>query len=111
MLALISIITCFITGLWIGYTSQGRAIVEGVLTGAVVTVVMSMTNMLILYRKIETVTERLVDSMGYVMQAGFLVVLALQVLLYGLWSGVVQMGKADRAKQRAEKKAGKRSKT
>jgi predicted DNA repair protein MutK len=71
---------------------------------------MSMTNMLILYRRIEIVAERLVDSMGYVMRAGFLVVLALQVLLYGLWSGVVQMGKTDRAMQRAEKKTGKRSK-
>lgn len=108
LLALISITTCFVTGFWIGHTSQGRAIVEGVLTGAAITVVMSMTNMLILYQKIETVTERLVDSMGYAMRAGFLVVLALQVLLYGLWSGIVQTGKVDRAKQRAEKKSGKR---
>jgi hypothetical protein len=110
LLSLVAIITCFITGLWIGYTSEGRAILEGVLAGAAVTIVMSMTNMLILYRRIETVTERLVDSMGYVLRAGFLVVLALQVLLYGLWSGVVQMGKADREKQRAEKQMRKRSK-
>jgi hypothetical protein len=110
MLTLIAIITCFITGLWIGYTSQGRAILEGVLAGAAITVVMSMTNMLILYQRIEAVTEKLADSLGYAMQAGFLVVIALQVLLYGLWSGVVQMGKADRAMQRAEKKTGKRSK-
>ena len=109
MLALISIITCFITGIWIGYTSQGRAILEGVLAGAAITVVMSMTNMLILYRRIETVTERLVDSMGYVMQAGFLVVLALQVLLYGLWSGLVQMGKRDRAQVAVERRKKKRS--
>jgi len=110
LLSLVAIITCFITGLWIGYTSEGRAILEGVLAGAAVTIVMSMTNMLILYRKIEMVTERFVDSMGYAVRAGFLVVLALQVLLYGLWSGVVQMGKADRAMQRIEKKARKRPK-
>ena len=110
MLALISIITCFITGLWIGYTSQGRAILEGVLTGAAVTVVMSMTNMLILYQTIEAATERLVDSMGYVLRAGFLVVLALQVLLYGLWSGLVQMGKRDRAQVAVERRSRKRSK-
>jgi hypothetical protein len=108
LLSLVAIITCFITGLWIGYTSEGRAILEGVLAGAAVTVVMSMTNMLVLYRKIETVTESLAGSMGYAMRAGFLVVVALQVLLYGLWSGVVQLGKADRVKQRVEKKAGKR---
>jgi hypothetical protein len=110
LLSLLAMITCFITGLWIGYTSEGRAILEGVLAGAAVTIIMSMTNMLILYRKIETATENLAGSMGYAMRTGFLVVLLLQVLLYGLWSGVVQMGKADREKQRAEKKAGKRSK-
>jgi hypothetical protein len=44
--------------------------------------------------------------MGYVMRAGFLVVMGLQVLLYGLWSGVVQM----RAKGAEMKKAGRKSK-
>ena len=109
MLALIAIITCFITGLWIGYTSRGRAILEGVLAGAAITVVMSMTNMLILYRKIDAVTEKLADSMGYAMQAGFLVVLALQVLLYGLWSGLVQMGKRERTQVAVERRKKKRS--
>lgn len=110
MLALIALITCFITGLWIGYTSKGKAILEGVLVGASVMVVMSMTSMLVLYRKIEEVTEQLADSMGYVMRAGFLVVIALQVLLFGLWSGLVQMGKNDRAQQAAEKKGGRKGK-
>jgi hypothetical protein len=110
LLALIALITCFITGLWIGHTSQGKAILEGVLAGAAVTVVMTMTSMLILYRKIEEVTEQLADSMGYAMRAGFLVVIALQVLLYGLWSGLVQMRKNDRARQAAEKKGGKKAK-
>jgi len=100
MLALIAIITCFITGLWIGYTSKGKAILEGVLAGAAVTIVMSMTNMLVLYRRVEEVTIQLADSMGYVMRAGFLVVIALQVLLYGLWSGLVQRGKNERARLR-----------
>jgi hypothetical protein len=103
MLALIALITCFITGLWIGYTSNGKAILEGVFVGAAVMVVMSMTNMLILYRKIEVVTVQLADSMGYVLQAGFLVVIAVQVLLYGFWSGLVQMSKEERLKQKAGK--------
>lgn len=103
LLALISLITCFITGLWIGYTSKGNAILEGVLTGAAVTVVMSMTNMLVLYRKIEMVTEQLADLMGYALQAGFVVVIALQVLLYGLWSGLVQMGKHERLRQKVKR--------
>ncbi len=104
MLALIALITCFTTGLWIGYTSRGKAILEGVLTGAAVTFILTMTNMLTLYRRIEEVTIHLADSMGYVMRAGFLVVIALQVLLYGLWSGLVQMGKEDREKMESGKK-------
>ena len=105
MLALIALIACFGTGLWIGYTTRGKAILEGVIIGAAITVVMSMTNMLTLYRKFEEVTVSLADSMGYVMRAGFVVVVGLQVLLYGLWSGLVQMGKEDRAKQKAIKKS------
>jgi hypothetical protein len=110
LLALIALITCFISGLWIGYTSKGSAVVEGVLAGAAVTVVMAMTNMLTLYRKLEDVTVRFADSMGYVISAGFLVVIALQVLLYGLWSGLVQRGKNDRARLAAAKIAAKKSK-
>jgi ATP/ADP translocase len=110
LLALIAVITCFISGLWIGYTSKGMAIVEGVLAGAAVTVVMAMTNMLTLYRKLEDVTVQFADSMGYVMRAGFLVVIALQVLLYGLWSGLVQRGKNERARLKAAEKAEKKSK-
>jgi len=110
LLALIAVITCFISGLWIGYTSKGMAIVEGVLAGAAVTVVMAMTNMLILYRKLEDVTVQFADSMGYVMRAGFLVVIALQVLLYGLWSGLVQRGKNERARLAATEKVAKKLK-
>jgi hypothetical protein len=111
LLAMIALITCFITGLWIGYTAKGMAILEGVLVGAAVTVVMAMTNMLILYKKIELLTIQFADSMGYdVMRAGFLVVIALQVLLYGLWSGLVQLGKNDRAKKAVVKKTVKKAK-
>ncbi len=110
LLALIALITCFISGLWIGYTSQGMAIVEGVLAGAAVTVVMAMTNMLTLYRKLEDVTVQFADSLGYVMRAGFLVVIALQVLFYGLWSGLVQRGKNERARLKADGKSEKKAK-
>jgi hypothetical protein len=110
LLALIALITCVISGLWIGYTSKGMAIVEGVLAGAAVTVVMAMTSMLTLYRKLEEVTVQFADSLGYVINAGFLVVIALQVLLYGLWSGLVQRGKNERARLMATAKVTKKSK-
>jgi hypothetical protein len=110
LLALIAVITCIISGLWIGYTSKGMAIVEGVLAGAAVTVVMAMTNMLTLYRKLEDVTVQFADSLGYVINAGFLVVIALQVLLYGLWSGLVQRGKNERTRLAAVSKVTRKSK-
>ncbi len=104
LLALVAIITSFVTGSWIGHTSKGNAILEGVLAGAAVTLINSMTNMLVLYRTIEDMTVRLADSMGYAMRAGFLVVIGLQVLLYGLWSGLVQMQKQERAQQKLSAK-------
>jgi hypothetical protein len=105
LLALVAVITSFVTGSWIGHTSKGNAILEGVLAGAAVTLINSMTNMLVLYRTIEEMTVQVADSMGYVMRVGFLVVIGLQVLLYGLWSGLAQMAK----QERAEKKKMKRS--
>ncbi len=107
LLALVAVITSLVTGSWIGHTSKGNAMLEGVLAGAAVTLITSMTNMVILYRTIEETTVRFADSMGYVMRAGFLIVIGLQVLLYGLWSGLVQM----QAKEREEiKKARRKSK-
>jgi hypothetical protein len=103
LLALVALFTSFVTGSWIGHTSKGNAILEGVLAGSLVTLINSMTNMLILYRTIEDMTIRLADSMGYAMRAGFLVVMGLQVLLYGLWSGLVQMNKQGREKRRGKK--------
>ncbi len=73
-------------------------IVEGVLAGAAFTVVKAMTNMLTLYRKLEDVTVQFAGSLGYLTRAGFLAVIALQVLFYGLWSGLVQRGKNERAR-------------
>ncbi len=103
LLALVALFTSFVTGSWIGHTSKGNAILEGVLAGSVITLINSMTNMLILYRTIEDMTVRLADSMGYAMRAGFLVVMGLQVLLYGLWSGLVQMKMQEREKRRGKK--------
>ncbi len=103
LLALMAIFTSLVTGSWIGHTSKGNAILEGVFAGAIVTLINSMTNMLILYRTLEEMTVRLADSMGYVMRAGILIVIGLQVLLYGLWSGLVQMRKQERAKKKGKR--------
>ncbi len=110
LLTLVAITTSLITGLWIGYTARGNAIVEGVLAGAAITLIYSMTNMLVLYQTIEETAVRLVDSMGYVMRAGFLIVLALQVLLYVLWSGIVQSAKEERASRGQQKKPARKTK-
>ncbi len=96
LLALISIVTSYGTGLWIGYTSHGKAILEGVLAGAAVTFITAMTNMLMLYRQIEEAANQAVASLGYGVHVGFAAVMTLQVLLYGLWSGIAQRSKEER---------------
>jgi len=105
LLTLLAVITSFGTGLWIGYTSEGKAILEGVLAGAAVTVITATTNMLILYRKIEEMANQMAASLGYGMRVGFVTVLALQVLLYGFWSGIAQKAKEERALRAAIRKS------
>jgi hypothetical protein len=96
ILALIALITSLGGGLWIGSTTKAPPVLEGVVAGAAVTVLTTMTNMLVLYRFIETLAEKSAESFGYVLHAGFAVVITLQVLLYGLWSGMAQRAKNER---------------
>jgi hypothetical protein len=104
LLALVALLSTVVTGSWIGHTSKGNAILEGVLTGAAVTLINSLTNIRILYRTIEAASVNLAGSLGYVMHAGFLVVIGVQVLLYGLWSGLVQKHKLDRERNKKKKR-------
>lgn len=105
LLVLLAVVTSFGTGLWIGYTSGGKAILEGVIAGAAVTMITAMTNMLILYRKIEEMADQIAASLGYGVRIGFLAVLILQVLLYGLWSGIAQKAREEREFRAAIKKS------
>ncbi|HBR17873.1 MAG: hypothetical protein A3G39_02030 [Deltaproteobacteria bacterium RIFCSPLOWO2_12_FULL_43_16] len=111
LLMLLALTTSLGTGLWIGYTTKSGpgAVLEGVLAGAVVTIFTALTNMLILYQKIEEMANQMAASMGYGMRIGFIAVLSLQVLLYGFWSGIAQKAKYQRAERRATKKLAKRS--
>ncbi len=105
VLALIALITSLGTGYWIGTTTKAQPILEGVVAGAVVTVLTTMTNLLVLYRHIEKLAEETVRSFGYVAHIGFAVVITLQVLLYGLWSGMACRDKAARAAEKKARKA------
>ena len=109
-LAVLALATSLGTGLWIGYTAKRGAIFEGVLAGAVVTVFNALTNMLILYQKIEEMANQMAQSMGYGMPVGFMAVLSLQVLLYGFWSGIAKKAKRGREERRTVKKLLKRAK-
>ncbi len=110
LLALLALLTSFGTGIWIGYTSKGQAILEGVIAGAAATMIMAMTNMLILYRKIEEMADQAAASLGYGVRVGFVAVLTLQVLLYGLWSGIARKAKEERDLRAAIKKSVKKLK-
>ncbi|MHB8844788.1 MAG: hypothetical protein ACYC7L_08550 [Nitrospirota bacterium] len=104
LLSLIALVTGLGTGLWIGTTTRAQPVLEGVIAGAAVTVLSTMTNMLVLYRTIESLARESAESFGYVFHAGFAVVITLQVLLYGLWSGMACRAKNERAARREEKK-------
>ncbi len=99
ILAIIAFTSSFGTGLWIGYTTKAEAVLEGVIVGALVTMITTMTNLVILYRKLEEMTVQAADSMGYVTHVGFVVVITLQVLFYGLWSGLAQKSRLKRLAQ------------
>ena len=105
LLSLLAFITSFGTGLWIGFTSKGKAILEGVFVGAAFTVITATTNMLILYRAIEEAANKMAATMGYGIGIGFATVLAGQVLLYGFWAGMAQMSKKKRARMAKAKKS------
>jgi hypothetical protein len=110
LLSLIALIASLGTGLWIGSTTRAAAILEGVIAGAAVTIITSMTNLVILYRTIEELTVQAANTMGYVMHLGFAVVITLQVLFYGLWSGIAQRSRLEQEARAAEKKAARRAK-
>lgn len=97
LLAVLSVLTGYGAGLWIGRTSRGNAMLEGVLAGAAVTFIMAMTNMLILYRRVEEAADQMAASLGFGIRIGFVSVLVLQVLLYGLWSGIAQKSREKQA--------------
>lgn len=105
LLALIALITSLGTGLWIGRTTRAQPILEGVIAGAAVTVLSTLTNLLVLYRTIETLAVKSAESFGYAFHAGFAVVITLQVLLYGLWSGMANRAKLQREALRSQKKS------
>ncbi len=104
VLALIALITGLGAGYWIGSTTRAQPILEGVIAGTAVTVLTTMTNLLALYRQIERFAEETVQSFGYATHIGFAAVVTLQVLLYGLWSGIACRAKAARLARAAEKK-------
>lgn len=110
LLALIALVTGLGTGLWIGSTTKAQPVLEGVIAGAAVTVLTTMTSMLVLYRTIEDLAEQSAASYGYVLHAGFAVVIALQVLLYGLWSGMAHRARCEREDSAAGNKTSRRSK-
>ena len=110
LLGLIALVTGLGTGLWIGRTTKAQPVLEGVIAGAAVTVLSTMTNMVVLYRTIENLAQQSAESFGYVFHAGYAVVITLQVLLYGLWSGMACRAKNERDARLAEKRSAKKTK-
>lgn len=105
LLILLAVTTSFATGIWIGSTTRGRAMLEGVLVGAIVTLTGAITNMLVLYLQIEETANRMAAAFGFAAPIGFVVVITSQVLLYGLWSEIARRARDERALSRSLRKA------
>jgi len=103
LLTLIAITTSLGTGIWIGSTTRGSAVLEGVLAGAAATMIFTMTNLLTLFQTIEDLAVKAADYLGYVTHVGFAVVISLQVLFYGLWSGIAKRAKDEREAKKLSK--------
>ncbi len=108
ILALIALIVSLGTGLWIGMTGRGSAILEGVIAGAAVTFITTLTSFLSLYRAIEELANQAAVSLGYITHLGFVTVVALKVLFYGLWSGIARRRQDEAAAIAAARKAGRK---
>jgi hypothetical protein len=66
--------------------------------------------MVILYRKIEQVAEAMAAQMGLAAHIGFVAVLTVQVMLYGLWSGISEKAKQERVVRLEAKRSGRKRK-
>lgn len=90
MLLVVAILVSVCTGAWIGYMTKGNAILLGVIVGTIVTMINAVTNMQLLYMRLVELTNELTGALGLTTDLGFIIVMGLQVLLYGFWSGVAR---------------------
>ncbi len=85
-------------GLWIGCTSSGSPVLEAVLAGTILAFFATMTNLTILYARIESLTTIAASALvADYSQAVSLAGPVLQIFLYGCWAMAGQQWRRDRA--------------
>ncbi len=89
-------------GLWVGFTSSGTPILEGVFAGTILAFFATLTNLSLLYARIESLTQTAAslfaaDSSMVIPLAGPL----LQVFLYGCWTMLGQKWRRERSSRPA----------
>ena len=89
-------------GLWIGFTSSGTPILEGVFAGTILAFFATLTNLTLLYAHIESLTQTAASLFGAdYSQAIPLAGPLLQVFLYGCWTMVGQRSRRERSSRLA----------
>ncbi len=85
-------------GLWIGFTSSGTPILEGVFAGTILAFFATLTNLSLLYAHIESLTQTAASLFGAdYSQALPLAGPLLQVFLYGCWTMAGQRSRRERS--------------
>jgi hypothetical protein len=98
LLVVEALILTAVGGLWIGYTSSGSAILEGIFAGTILGFFATLTNLALLYAHVESVTQTAASLFGAEYSQAFpLAGPLLQVFLYGCWTLVGQRWRRERS--------------
>ena len=98
LLVVEALILTAVGGLWIGFTSPGTAILEGVFAGTILAFFATLTNLSLLYAHVESVTHTAASLFGAdYPQAFSLAGPMLQVFFYGCWAMVGQRWRRERS--------------
>jgi hypothetical protein len=91
-------------GLWIGCTSSGSPVLEGVLAGTILAFCATTTNLTVLYAHIESLTQTAASLLAAdYFQAFSLAGPMLQIFLCGCWAIAGQQWRRDRSSHAAER--------
>jgi hypothetical protein len=103
LLAVEALVLTAVGGLWIGFTSPGTPILEGVFAGTILAFFASLTNLSLLYARLDSLAETAASLFGGGYPQVFpLAGPLLQIFFYGCWTMVGQQWRRERSLRSTE---------